>query len=233
VAKERLVLFDIDGTLLLSGGAGRRAILAAFADEIGHANGVDHIQFGGKTDPQIAFEMLDAIGHPDRSNPERIQALLTRYVTHLGRELALYGHLSEVMPGILPLLDRLEADERIVLGLLTGNVSLGAAMKLRAVSLDPDRFVVGAFGSDHAARSELPSIAAERARAHFGRAPRGREVVIIGDTPADVTCGLAIGATSIAVATGGFTAEDLEAAGAHHVFRDLSDTARVHSAIVA
>ena len=101
VAKERLVLFDIDGTLLLSGGAGRRAILAALADEIGHANGVDHIQFGGKTDPQIVFEMLDAIGHPDRSNPERVEALLTRYVSHLSRELALYGHQAEVMPGIL------------------------------------------------------------------------------------------------------------------------------------
>ncbi|MEO8449946.1 MAG: HAD family hydrolase [Gemmatimonadota bacterium] len=233
MAKERLVLFDIDGTLLLSAGAGRRAILAALVDEIGHATGVDQIHFGGKTDPQIAFELLDAAGHPDRSNPVRIEALLARYLTHLDRELARYGHLAEVMPGILPLLDRLEADERIVLGLLTGNVSRGAAMKLRAVSLDPERFVVGAYGSDHAARSELPAIAAERARAHFGRAPRGKEVIIIGDTPADVTCGLGIGATSIAVATGGFTAADLEAAGAHHVFVDLSDTARVHSAIVA
>lgn len=232
VPKERLVLFDIDGTILLSGGAGRRAILAALADETGHTDDVDQIQFGGKTDPQIAFELLDAIGHPDPSNPTRIEAILARYVAHLERELARFGHLAELMPGIVRLLDRLEADDRIVLGLLTGNVSVGAAIKLKAVSLDPARFVVAAYGSDHAERSALPSIASERARAHFGRAPQGKDVVIIGDTPADVTCGLGIGATSIAVATGGFTEDDLLAAGAHHVFADLSDTDRVHSAIV-
>lgn len=230
---RRLVLFDIDGTLLLSGGAGRRAIMGAIAEEIGVAAGaLEAIRFDGKTDPEIVAELLHASGHPEPSEPDRIARVLERYVQHLEADLAVNAHLAEVMPGVPALLDLLEEDARAVLGLLTGNVVAGADLKLRAVRLEPARFRVGAFGSDHARRSELPAIAARRAEPHFGRPVSGPEVVIIGDTPADVTCGRGIGARSIAVATGSYRASDLRAAGADLVFEDFSDPVRACAAIL-
>ncbi|MHB1327217.1 MAG: HAD family hydrolase [Gemmatimonadales bacterium] len=230
---KRLVLFDIDGTILLSGGAGRRAILAALAEEtsIG-ADAVQHIRFDGKTDPQIVVELLDAGGDRLSRDQDRIHRVIDRYLFHLERDLTESAHQATVMPGVRPLLETLRGDGRVVLGLLTGNVVRGAAIKLRAVEIPPEGFAVGAYGSDHAIRAELPAIAAQRAVAHFGRVPSGTEVVIIGDTPADVTCGNGIGAVSVGVATGSYRPEHLAEAGAHHVFEDLSDTERVAAAIL-
>ena len=163
---------------------------------------------------------------------ERIEALGRRYVTLLERELAEPAGVTRLMPGVQPLLEALEAHDEVLLGLLTGNVAEGAALKLRAGGIDPARFAVGAYGSDAAHRPDLPAIAAERAAPLFGRVPRGHEVVIIGDTPADVACGAPIGARAIAVATGGYSVSDLAVCGAHAVFPDLSDTARVLAAIL-
>jgi phosphoglycolate phosphatase-like HAD superfamily hydrolase len=137
------------------------------------------------------------------------------------------------MPGIPALLDALEADTGVLLGLLTGNVVPGARLKLRAVGLDPERFVVGAYGSDHHRRGELPPIAARRAAPHFGRVPTGTEVVIIGDTPADVQCGAGFGARTIGVATGGYTVAELVAEGADEVFADFCDLERAREAILS
>ena len=231
--KRKLVLFDIDGTLLLSAGAGRRAILAALGEFIPDVATLQAIRFDGKTDPQIVLELLLAAGAPGPHDEATITTVLERYVSHLEQDLAVRGHHSRLMPGIPDLLDALEADPGVVLGLLTGNVVAGARLKLRAAGLDPTRFVVGAFGSDHARRGELPPIAAKRAEAHFGRVPSGAEVVIIGDTPADVSCGICIGARSVAVATGGFSVAELEAAGAHAVFADFSDLVRAREAILS
>jgi phosphoglycolate phosphatase-like HAD superfamily hydrolase len=230
--KRKLVLFDIDGTILLSAGAGRRAIHAAFSDrgmDLAPARG---IRFDGKTDPQIVMEILAAAGHAEPDDPARIAEVLERYVAHLSRDLAEFGHRSRVMPGIPALLDALEADAGVVLGLLTGNVLPGARLKLHAAGLDPARFVVGAYGSDHARRGELPAIAARRAAPHFGRLPAGAEVVIIGDTPADVRCAEGIGARTVAVATGGYGVEDLRAAGADVVLADFSDVRAALEAIL-
>lgn len=230
---RRLVLFDIDGTLLLSGGAGRRAILTALAELEGVTmDRVEHIRFDGKTDPQIVGELFAAGGHAPPYDAARVLRLLDRYLTHLEADLAVNAARAEVMPGVRPLLETLGRDERVVLGLLTGNVVRGAGIKLRAVDLAPEQFRLGAYGSDHAERAALPAIALERAEPFFGRRPLGSEVVIIGDTPADVTCGQGVGARSVAVATGGFAVPELAAAGAHAVFEDLTDTARVHAAIV-
>ena len=231
--KRKLVLFDIDGTLLLSAGAGRRAILAALAEYLPDLNAVAGIRFDGKTDPQIVTELLAAAGDSAPDDEERIAAVLRRYVAHLEMELAVHGHKSRTMPGIPALLDALEADAGVVLGLLTGNVAEGARLKLSAVGIEPGRFRVGAFGSDHARRGELPPIAARRAEPHFGRIPTGSEVVIIGDTPADVSCAGCIGARTVAVATGGFSVGELEAAGAHAVFADFSDLSRAREAILS
>ena len=231
--RRRLVLFDIDGTLLLSGGAGKRAILAAIADVAGIEGEALHgVRFDGKTDPQIVTELFEAAGTP-LGGPERIDLILERYLVHLESDLTTNTHLATVMPGIHPLLEALGSDPGVVVGLLTGNIARGATIKLAAAGIPSGQFQVGAYGSDHAVRSSLPPIAAERAMPLFGRVPRGAEVVIIGDTPADVTCGQSLGATSIGVATGHYTVDALADAGAHWVFSDLGDTERVHSAILA
>ena len=230
--KSRLVLFDIDGTILLTAGAGRRAITTALHEAVGPADAFAEVRFDGKTDPQIVGELLAAAGHMGPHEAERIEALCRRYVTLLERELAEPAGATRLMPGVQPLLEALEAHDEVLLGLLTGNVAEGAALKLRAGGIDPARFAVGAYGSDAAHRPDLPAIAAERASPLFGRVPRGHEVVIIGDTPADVACGAPIGARAIAVATGGYSVGDLAVCGAHAVFPDLSDTARVLAAIL-
>lgn len=229
----RLVLFDIDGTLLHSAGAGRRAIMAAMHDLLPTGNGYDRVRFDGKTDPQIVRELLHVAGDAAPDDPGRIGLVLDRYVALLERELATGERRAEALRGVAELLDALEGLPGVVLGLLTGNVAPGARLKLRAAGLAPDRFRVGAFGSDHHHRPELPPIAVRRAAALIGHAPAGQEVVIIGDTPADVTCGAGIGARAIAVATGSYPVDALEAHGPWRTFTDLSDTRAVVEAIVS
>jgi phosphoglycolate phosphatase len=227
----KLVLFDIDGTILLTSGAGRRAIVAAITDEVG-ATGMGRVRFDGKTDPQIVAELLDSAGHEGPPPAERVDAICRRYVDLLAAELERPSTRTTVMPGVHRLLDALERQHGVVLGLLTGNIARGAALKLLAAGIDPKRFRVGAFGSDAAHRPELPPIAARRAAELFGREPSGHEVVIIGDTPADVACGECINARTVAVATGGYTSAELHACGPYAVFEDLSDTDRVLSSIL-
>ena len=230
--KRRLVLFDIDGTILLTAGAGRRAITTALAEEVGDSAAFHGIRFDGKTDPQIVAELLAAAGHEGPSAAGRIEALCERYVALLEQELREPDTTTTVMPGIPDLLDRLEAERGVVLGLLTGNIARGATLKLQAAGIDVDRFRVGAFGSDAGHRPDLPAIAARRAEPLFGRVPRGAEVVIIVDTPADVACGAGIEARAIAVATGAYSVADLAACGPHAVFAALSATDRVLDAIL-
>jgi phosphoglycolate phosphatase len=227
-----LVLFDIDGTILLTAGAGRRALTAALADEVDSTTAFDRVRFDGKTDPQIVAELLALAGHPGAGDAEFIAGVCRRYVAFLEQELRQPRSRATIMPGVPALLDALERDPGVTLGLLTGNIAEGAALKLTAAGIVVERFRVGAFGSDSAHRPDLPSIAARRAASLFGREPRGREVVIIGDTPADVTCGRAISARAIGVATGSYPVDALTAAGAHAAFPDLRDTDRVLEAIL-
>jgi phosphoglycolate phosphatase len=228
---KKLVLFDIDGTLLLTAGAGRRAIVAALSEEMGRSSAFGQVRFDGKTDPQIVTEMLEAAGERAPHSSERVSAICRRYVELLEQELKLPTTRTTVMPGVLLLLERLERESGVVLGLLTGNVAEGASLKLRSAGLDPRRFPVGAYGSDSPHRPELPPIAAQRAAAYFGRIPSGAEVVIIGDTPADIACGQCIDARAVAVATGGYSVSDLAACGPHAAFENLTDTSRVMDAI--
>jgi phosphoglycolate phosphatase len=227
----KLVLFDIDGTILLTSGAGRRAMTAAISEEVDLTDGL-LIRFDGKTDPQIVTELLAAAGEPVPPTPARIAAICHRYVELLSEELGRAASRTTIMPGVHPLLDRLEAEEDIVLGLLTGNVAGGARLKLQSAGIDPERFQVGAFGSDSASRPDLPPIATQRAARYFGRELSGSEVVIIGDTPADIACGECIKARTIAVATGGYTVAELQACRPHAVFENLSNTEGVLSSIL-
>lgn len=230
---KKLVLFDIDGTLLHTRGAGRRAIHAAILAELGAEAPPDVVRFDGKTDPQIVRELLGVANHPDQHDDARIAAVCRRYVTLLEAELAGGARDTVVYPGVEVLLELLELRGDAVLGLLTGNVADGARLKLAAAGIVYERFRVGAFGSDHHDRAQLPAIAAQRAAVLMGRVARGAEIVIIGDTPADMTCGRGVAARAIGVATGSYRVADLLAAGAYAVFEDLSEPARVLDAIYA
>jgi phosphoglycolate phosphatase-like HAD superfamily hydrolase len=230
---SKLVLFDIDGTLLFTDGAGRRAIRAALLAEMGTSGPIDGYRLDGKTDPQIVRDLLTAAGHPDAESPTHVEVVCRRYVSLLEGELEASAGRSRTYPGVSALLDVLERRADAVLGLLTGNVAEGAALKLRAVGLDPDRFRVGAYGSDAAERSRLPAIAAQRAAPLLGRVVSGPDLVIVGDTPADVTCGASLGARAIGVATGSFSRADLLAAGAFTAFDSFADPAPVVEAVYA
>jgi phosphoglycolate phosphatase len=227
----KLVLFDIDGTLLTAQGAPRRAIHRAMLEVYGTAGPIATHRFDGKTDPQIAHELLLAAGLPAAVIAGSLATLWSTYVRELSIEFAQPAHRTIVLPGVLPLLQRLEAVRDVVLGLLTGNIRDGAILKLSSADIRTP-FPVGAFGSDCERREELPPLAVERARELTGITFSRRDIVIIGDTPSDVACGQALGVHALAVGTGRFARHELRAAGADAVFDDLSDTNAVLDAIL-
>jgi phosphoglycolate phosphatase-like HAD superfamily hydrolase len=232
----RLVLFDIDGTLLWTNGAGRRAIHRALLDEMGTAGPIEAYRFDGKTDPQIVRELLELAGHPDAQSERCVTAVCRRYVDLLTAELAKPTQVTKLYPGIAELLTALEPHEdagRAIVGLLTGNVEHGAALKLRSAGLDPGRFAVGAFGSDSHRRSDLPAVAAKRATEKTGHRFTGADIVIVGDTPDDVACAQPMAARTVGVATGFYDVAALRAAGATHVFQNLADTRAVIDALLS
>ena len=227
----KVVLFDIDGTILWTDGAGRRAVSRALEEHFGETGPGAH-EFDGKTDRQIVRELMRHAGVADATIDERLDAVLDRYVELLRGELGGGIATGHLFPGVIDLLDALGARDDVLLGLLTGNVSAGADVKLGAVGVARERFLVGAFGSDHEERPSLPAIARERAEAHLGYAVAGHDVVVIGDTPADMRCGTGIGARAIGVATGRYSVAELHACAAAAVFADLSDTDAVMRAIL-
>ena len=229
--RTRLVLFDIDGTILWSDGAGRRAIQTALMEVFGSIGPADY-RFDGKTDRQIVRDLMRIEGHADLHIDDRMQPVLTRYVECLAGELGSDDLQARLLDGVEELLRALEARDDVILGLLTGNVEPGARAKLRAVGIDPDRFTVGAFGSDHEHRPELPAIARQRVRDELGIELAGRDIVVIGDTPADIECARPVEARAIGVATGRYAVEELRKHGASAVFADLTDTDAVVRAII-
>jgi phosphoglycolate phosphatase len=202
----RLVLYDIDGTLIASGGAGVRAFSAVARSTFGQVDGVAHLNFAGRTDLSIIREFFQFHGIPTvAANFERF---LDDYVFWLDHFLAqLHGR---VLPGVEESLQSLYAlGEPPLVGLLTGNIRLGAEIKLRHYQLWHP-FKVGAFADDHENRDEIAAIARERAGVMLGRPLCGEEILVIGDTPLDIRCARAIGARCLAVATGGFSLETLK-----------------------
>ena len=228
----KLVLFDIDGTILLTNGAGKRAIQRALIDIFGGTGPEDH-RFDGKTDPQIVRELMRIEGHADDHIDRHMSPLLDRYVGYLHEELIAGPDGVTLMPGVHELLAALEERSDAILGLLTGNLEAGARAKLSSAGIDPSRFRIGAYGSDHEVRGELPAVAQRRAREELGFEIAGHDVVVIGDTPADLHCGRSIGARAIGVATGHYSVEELSAHDPAAVFPDLSDTPSVVVAIFA
>jgi phosphoglycolate phosphatase-like HAD superfamily hydrolase len=229
---KTLVLFDIDGTILKSGGAGRGAMERALRDTFG-TSGDQTYHYDGKTDRQIVRELMQRAGYSNAEIDTRMPKVIHRYLEVLRDEFAGGARAVTMYAGVGSLIDAVETRPDTVLGLLTGNIQQGAHLKLAAAGLDPGRFVVNAFGSDHEVRAELPAIAHQRMRETFGVALAGRDVVVIGDTPADVTCGRVLGARAIAVATGRYSVEELRAHDPFAVFETLADTRAVLDAIDA
>jgi phosphoglycolate phosphatase len=227
----RLVLFDIDGTLLNSGGMGRAAMQKALGQIFG-SPGNPSYRYDGKTDKQIVREVMKMEGHSDAHIDSRMEKLVQVYLEGL-REAAKSGKFNiRPLDGIPEILDALEERDDVILGLLTGNVEPGARIKLKAAGIDPDRFKINAFGSDHEHRPELPAIARRRAGESLGIELAGERLVVIGDTPADIECGRSLGARAIGVASGHYTVEQLQAHRPYAVFPSLAATGKVLETIV-
>ena len=219
----KLVLFDIDGTLLNSAGLGRASMQRALAEVFG-SSGNPSYRYDGKTDKQIVRDVMRLEGHSDEDIDSRMERLIARYLD--GLRIGAESGKFHVRPldGVVELLDALEARKDVVLGLLTGNVEPGAKVKLRAAGIDPARFRVNAFGSDHEDRPELPGIAQRRASETLGLEIVGERLVVIGDTPADIECGRSLGARAIGVASGHYTVEQLEAHNPYAALPSLKNT---------
>ncbi len=218
-----VLLFDIDGTLCDTAGAGRRAIARAFEALHGRPDACDDLGFSGLTDPRIARHGLTTIAAA--CDPAAIDALIATYVGFLEAELAATAG-CRALPGVAPLLDRLAPlrGPTLALGLGTGNVERGARLKLRRVALD-HHFAFGGFGCDAEDRAALLAAGADRGATQLGQPRAACRVVVIGDTPLDVQAAHAIGADCLAVATGRFTADALAAEGPRVVLADLTDPA--------
>jgi phosphoglycolate phosphatase-like HAD superfamily hydrolase len=229
---RRLILFDIDGTILATNGAGRAAMEDALRSEFG-TSGDPAYRYDGKTDMQIVRDLMRGAGFDDAEIDQRMAGAMRRYVDGLREHLNGAERTVELYPGVAALIDAVEQRDDAVLGLLTGNVEPGARLKLASVGIDIDRFRVNAFGSDHEVRRELPAIAHQRMCDAFGVTLAGRDVVVIGDTPADIDCGRALGARAIAVATGRYSVEQLLEHDPFAVFQDLTDTEAVMAAVEA
>ncbi len=229
---RKLVLFDIDGTMLNSGGAGRVAMERALCATFG-TPGDRRYRYDGKTDKQIVRELMRLAGYPDAEIDARLPDVMQHYLSGLRDELTGGTRPVQLYDGVAPLVDAIHARPDVVLGLLTGNIEAGAYLKLAAVGLDVSRFVVNAFGSDHEVRAQLPGIAHQRMLNVFGVALAGHDVIVIGDTPSDITCGQALGVRAIAVATGRYSAHELHAHKPFAVFDSLVETDAVLQAIDA
>jgi len=219
----KLVLFDIDGTLVLTGGAGIRAMNRAGESILGLANLLDGVPVAGRTDWIIMHDALTKAGH--ELDEDLFVRMRDAHLHYLREEIAHPGDgVKDVMPGIRELLPALQSRDDVFLGLLTGNFEEAARIKLGHFDLW-DYFRCGAFGDDAADRNALVPFAVDRAReCGFGSFDYA-DVVVIGDTPHDVACANAVGALPVAVATGGFSVDQLRATGAPIVLEDLSDTA--------
>jgi phosphoglycolate phosphatase-like HAD superfamily hydrolase len=226
---KRLVLFDIDGTLLSASGISARCLGEALLEVVGQTGPMHGYDYSGKTDPQIVRELMRGVGRGEEEIERRRPEVLERYARRL--EASLRPEHVRAKPGVPVLLGALERDVRVSLGLLTGNLERCAHTKLAALGL-AGRFAFGAFGSDREDRYELPALAVARALEATGRAFAGDEVVIVGDSIHDVLCGRDLGARAVAVATGRTSLAALRSHAPAAALQDLSDTARALEAIL-
>jgi phosphoglycolate phosphatase-like HAD superfamily hydrolase len=217
-----IILFDIDGTLIRTGGAGKAAMEAGLRDAFGITEINDVVPYSGRTDRAISRDLLAVHGiDPTPANARKLQ---DAYLASLPRSLKAGG--GRVCPGVGELLAALHPQPGTVLGLLTGNVRAGAMHKLGHFGLW-NYFACGGFGDDHFDRDDVARMAVAEVRAHLGREVDPGDVWVIGDTPLDVRCARAIGAKAVAVATGWHPFDELAGCDPDFLFADLSDYDRV------
>jgi len=213
----QIYLFDIDGTLLDSGGAGKAAIETALVEDFGVTLGT-RVSYSGRTDPAIGRDLLQL--HDVEATPANWQRLVEGYLARLPAALA--KHQGSILPGIAALLETLSQHDGVALGLLTGNIRQGAIVKLSHFDLWR-HFAFGGFGDKHFDRDDIAREALQTVRARFDGTVAPACIWVIGDTPLDVRCARAIGARAVAVATGWHTVDQLAASGPDLLFEDLSD----------
>ncbi len=215
----RLVLFDIDGTLIRTGGAGVKAFARAFATEFNLTDGAERLNFSGRTDVSLVREFFRHHGvEPGADHFRRFFGSYVFWLDHLLPQCH-----GRVIPGVWEFLNALRAlPQPPAIGLLTGNIRLGAELKLRHFKLW-DVFQTGAFADDHEERDQIAAIARQRGGRLLGANLRGDQIVVVGDTPHDVRCGRSIGARVLAVATGGTTRAQLQACRPHWLVENLRE----------
>jgi len=226
MAGKRIYLFDIDGTLITSGGAGVHSFTEAVRTFCGGTAALEGINFAGNTDTGIARSVLVAAGM--EPTDAHVMGLLDAYLSILPGRMGL--HDGRLLPGIIPLLDSLKERPDCVLALLTGNLAAGAEVKLSHYGVW-HYFGFGAYADDHHLRNKLGPVAAARALEEHGEEFTPDRIYVIGDTPRDIECGKAFGALTVAVATGHYSREELTSHHPDFLFDDFSDPAAVMAAI--
>jgi len=227
---EKLILWDVDGTLLTTDGIAAAAMRTAIRALVGEATPMERTSYAGKTDWQIIREHFPSLGAA--AVDERLHEFGAAYLAELERSREALAARSRVFDGVRPLLEALRG--RAHMAPLTGNMAAIARMKLEVTGLVPFLDLeAGAYGDDHHTRSELVPLAAGRAERRFGVRYSGRQIVIVGDTPNDIACGKANGARTVGVATGPFSVAELLAHGADAALPDLADTQAALDAILA
>lgn len=219
-----ICLFDIDGTLIQTGGAGKAALFEALRTGFDITEPSTEVLIHGRTDRGITRDMF--LHHGIDDIPEHWDRFRSEYLRHLPELMA--SRTGSVLPGILTLLDRLRAREDVQLGLLTGNTRQGASIKLKYFGLD-HYFELGGFGDHHLDRIDVAREALAAAQQRLQRTVDPDRVWVIGDTPGDVRCGRAIGAKVIAVATGDCTHDELVVTNPDHLAHDFSDVEAIWS----
>lgn len=231
---QRLILWDVDGTLVRTGGAGAEVFIAAIERALG-VSAHDHgVRMSGKTDPQIAREILAAVAETATLSGAELDDAIVAVMGHIERELAgaveRIRQEGRVLPGVREVLAALHDDPDVLQSLLTGNIAPNAMVKVAAFDLDGYfDWDVGAFGSDHHDRIELVPVAVEKAADRHGRRFGPEEVWIVGDTPRDLACARAAGASCLLVATGRYAVDELTTA----VDEDRGDGAGVPEGVGA
>jgi phosphoglycolate phosphatase-like HAD superfamily hydrolase len=229
----RLILWDVDGTLVWTGPATRDAFDRAVASVLGRTIPDHGVSFGGKTDPQIALEIMAALALSGQEARRHLPDVLRAVERELADAVDLLRSDGRVLPGVRELLERFDGRPDVVQSVLTGNTEANGRLKVRAFGLD--RFLdldAGAYGSDSADRRDLVPLALEKLeRLHSIRVPAG-DVWVIGDTPLDLACARAAGSSCLLVSTGRVPFEELAAAGADAALPDLSDVELVERIIV-
>jgi phosphoglycolate phosphatase-like HAD superfamily hydrolase len=234
---RRLVLWDIDGTLVQAGDVGRDIFTEAFQAVLGRAPdqvAARMLAMAGRTDPEIALEFLAAHEIAEAEGERHLPAFSEALATALAARAALIRERGRALPGARETLAALGRSDGVVQSLLTGNVQPNALLKLASFELDGYLDLdVGGFGSDNRHRPSLVEVARAKAEGKYGTAFAGPATVLVGDTPLDVDAGRAGGARVVAVATGPYGVAELEATGADAVLADLRDTEAALAAILA